>query len=108
MSLGEMLGGFSEDSVVQLGLYAGQLALNWAWTPIFFRAHKIGWGLVNLLLTSGAATATPVTWYHVNKKAAYLMFPYLAWLTLASVLNYRIWKQQQKRSGGRKLGSSTI
>uniref|UniRef100_A0A8C4WLP9 Translocator protein n=1 Tax=Gopherus evgoodei TaxID=1825980 RepID=A0A8C4WLP9_9SAUR len=83
------LGGFSEESVVPLGLYAGQLALNWAWTPIFFGAHKIGWGLVDLLLMSGAATATAVTWYHVNKKAGYLMFPCLAWLTLASVLNYR-------------------
>uniref|UniRef100_A0A8C3IT30 Translocator protein n=1 Tax=Chrysemys picta bellii TaxID=8478 RepID=A0A8C3IT30_CHRPI len=71
------LGGFNEESMVPLGLYAGQLALNWAWTPILFGAHKIGWGLVDLLLTSDAATATTVTWYHVNKKAAYLMFSYL-------------------------------
>ncbi|KAG6926802.1 translocator protein, partial [Chelydra serpentina] len=91
------LGGFNEESMVPLGLYAGQLALNWAWTPIFFGAHKTGWGLVNLLLTSGAATATTVTWYHVNKRAAYLMFPYLAWLTLASVLNYRIWKDNKNK-----------
>uniref|UniRef100_A0A7M4E4A7 Translocator protein n=2 Tax=Crocodylus porosus TaxID=8502 RepID=A0A7M4E4A7_CROPO len=91
------LGGFNKKSLVPLGLYAGQLALNWSWTPIFFGAHKTGWGLVALLLTAGAATATTSSWYHVNKTSAYLMFPYLAWLTLASALNYRIWKDNPNK-----------
>ncbi|XP_068026923.1 translocator protein [Melanerpes formicivorus] len=86
------LGGFNEKSVVPLGLYAGQLALNWAWTPVFFGAHKMGWGLVTLLLTTGTATATTASWSKINKTAAYLMVPYLAWLTMAAALNYRIWK----------------
>ncbi|XP_048820296.1 translocator protein [Lagopus muta] len=91
------LGGFSEKAVVPLGLYAGQLALNWAWTPIFFGAHKMGWGLVTLLLTTGTATATTASWYHINRTAAYLMVPYLAWLTMASALNYRIWKDNRNK-----------
>ncbi|KAM9030041.1 translocator protein [Guaruba guarouba] len=91
------VGGFNKKSVIPLGLYAGQLALNWSWTPIFFRAHKMGWGLVTLLLTTGTATAATVSWYKVNKTAAYLMIPYLAWLTLASALNYHVWKDNRDK-----------
>lgn len=36
------LGGFSEEAVVPLGLYAGQLTLNWAWPPIFFGSRQMG------------------------------------------------------------------
>ncbi|KAF4802490.1 Translocator protein [Turdus rufiventris] len=91
------LGGFNEKSVVPLGLYAGNLALNWAWTPIFFGAHKMGWGLLTLLFTTGTAAATTASWYNINKTAAYLMVPYLAWLSLASALNYRIWKDNSNK-----------
>uniref|UniRef100_A0A803JMH3 Translocator protein n=2 Tax=Xenopus tropicalis TaxID=8364 RepID=A0A803JMH3_XENTR len=92
------LGGLNENAVVPLGLYASQLALNWAWTPIFFGAHKIGWGLVDLLLLCGAAAATTISWYPISRPAAYLMLPYLAWLTLASALNYRIWRDNKDKS----------
>lgn len=42
------LGGFSEEAVVPLGLYAGQLALNWAWPPLFFGTRQMGWVSVAL------------------------------------------------------------
>ncbi|KAM4675065.1 translocator protein [Discoglossus pictus] len=91
------LGGFTEDAVVPLGLYAGQLALNWAWTPLFFGYHKIGWGFVELVAVTGTAAATTLSWFPVSRTAAYLMFPYLAWLTLASCLNYSIWRNNKDK-----------
>ena len=47
------LGGFSKEAVVPLGLYAGQLALNWAWPPLFFGARQMGWVSVTLACLPG-------------------------------------------------------
>ncbi|XP_068134260.1 translocator protein [Hyperolius riggenbachi] len=92
------LGGFTEDAVVPLGLYAGQLALNWSWTPIFFGYHKMGWGLVDLVLIGGTAALTTITWYPINKTAGLLMLPYLAWLSVAITLNYCVWRDNKDKS----------
>ncbi|KAG8438637.1 hypothetical protein GDO86_004992 [Hymenochirus boettgeri] len=91
------LGGLTDKAVVPLGLYATQLALNWAWTPIFFGAHKMGWGLVDLILLTKTAAVTTISWYSINHTAAYLMFPYLAWLALASSLNYCVWRDNKDK-----------
>lgn len=47
------LGGFSKEAVVPLGLYAGQLALNWAWPPLFFGTRQMGWVSVALACLPG-------------------------------------------------------
>uniref|UniRef100_A0A2K5BVG4 Translocator protein n=1 Tax=Aotus nancymaae TaxID=37293 RepID=A0A2K5BVG4_AOTNA len=86
------LGGFTEEAVVPLGLYTGQLALNWAC-----------WALVDLLLVSGTATATTVSWYRVSPLAAHLLYPYLAWLAFATTLNYCIWRDKRSQRGGQRL-----
>ncbi|NP_786970.1 translocator protein [Bos taurus] len=97
------LGGFSKEAVVPLGLYAGQLALNWAWPPLFFGTRQMGWALVDLLLTGGMAAATAMAWHQVSPPAACLLYPYLAWLAFAGMLNYRMWQDNQVRRSGRRL-----
>ena len=75
-----------------LGLYFVQLALNAAWTPIFFGAHQLGWALVEIALLWIAILATLLSFRRVSTAAGWLFVPYLAWVTFASVLNATLWR----------------
>lgn len=75
-----------------LGLWWAQLALNAAWTPIFFGARNRGLALVEILVTWVAIVATTVAFFTRRTAAGLLLLPYLAWVTFASALNYAIWR----------------
>ena len=75
-----------------LTLYAVQLALNAAWTPIFFGLHRIGAALVEILTLWLAIAATTAAFAQVHVVAAWLLVPYLAWVTFAVGLNFSIWR----------------
>ena len=74
---------------VALGLFAGQMVLNVAWTPAFFAAQNLLWGLVVIVALWPAVLATVLAFDRVERRAAALLVPYLAWVTFAAVLNYR-------------------
>ena len=80
------------STTTALLLFAGQLALNAAWTPIFFGAHEIGIALVVLGTLWVAVFATILEFRRVDVVAAGLLLPYLAWLSFATVLNAAILK----------------
>lgn len=88
-------GGFSGDAKLPLALYGTQLALNFAWSPIFFGAHCLKGSLVEIGLLTAAAAGTGHMFYQINKTAGYLFVPYLAWLGMASALNYCIWRDNK-------------
>ena len=72
--------------------YALQLALNFAWTPVFFGMHQIALGLGIILALNVAAIVATVRMARVDRLAPWLMLPYLAWIGYAAVLNFRIWQ----------------
>ncbi|KQT32002.1 CrtK protein [Sphingomonas sp. Leaf412] len=71
-------------------LFVGQLALNLAWTPLFFGAHKVDAALLVIVGILGLALMTTIVFARIRRAAAWLMVPYLAWLLFAGALNWRI------------------
>jgi tryptophan-rich sensory protein len=73
-----------------LTLFYGQLALNYAWSPIFFAAHDVRAALVVIFLMLAAAAAATAQFIRIRALAGALMVPYLAWLCFAAALTTAI------------------
>lgn len=75
-----------------LATYAVQLALNAAWTPVFFGAHRMLAALGVIVALWLAIAATCVAFRRVSPVAGWMLAPYLAWVTLATALNLEFWR----------------
>jgi translocator protein len=75
---------------VAIGLFAVQFVLNLTWSPLFFAAHQVLFALVLIVLILVTAIATTVAFGRIRTAAAWLMVPYLTWLSFATILNYQI------------------
>lgn len=84
-------GGFSTQRR-PLTLFLAQLALNALWTPLFFGLHRPGLACLEIALLWLAIAATLLAFRPVNRAAAWLLAPYLAWVTFAAALNFALWK----------------
>lgn len=73
-----------------VGLFAANLALNVAWTWIFFKGHSpVGAGIEILFLLATILGLIGLVAPH-NRRAALLLAPYLAWVAFATVLTWTI------------------
>ncbi len=75
-----------------LAIFAVQLALNAAWTLVFFGMRWPAGGLVVILALLVAIGATIVVFARVDRRAALLLVPYALWVGFATVLNYELWR----------------
>lgn len=70
--------------------YAANLALNAAWTAIFFRARQPKLALLEILALDAANVALLRRAWHADRAAALALLPYVAWTGFATVLNAAI------------------
>lgn len=80
----------SKERSMALGLWATQLAFNAAWTPAFFGAHRPRLAMATLSANHLSLGAYALTAAKVDKTAAWMVVPYLGWITFAGVLNASI------------------
>ena len=95
MGVASYLGYVSEapraDKVLSLGLYGFQLFFNFFWSIIFFSLEKYLFAFVWLFALWLLILMTILAFRSVSKAAAWLMVPYLLWVSFAGYLNLAIY-----------------
>lgn len=79
-------------AALPLAIYALQLGLNAAWTPIFFGLHRTDLGFLDIVFVWLSIIATIALFFPIHAGAALLLLPYLAWVTFAAALNFAVWR----------------
>lgn len=72
-------------------IFGIQYFLNILWSFIFFGLHLPGLAFFEILALWFAIIWTIVNFYRISKLAAYLLLPYVLWVSFAAYLNYVIW-----------------
>jgi tryptophan-rich sensory protein len=73
-------------------IFIFQLGLNLFWSFIFFGLQNPGIAFTEIISLWFAILATILAFYQISKAAAYLLIPYILWVSFAAFLNYNIWQ----------------
>ena len=72
-------------------LFGVQLALNLAWSLLFFGARSPGLALIEVVFLWTSVLLTMLAFFGRQSTAGWLLVPYLAWVSFAALLNFVIW-----------------
>jgi len=77
---------------VPLVAYTLQLVANGLWSWFFFGHHRIGLALADITLMWVLIAVTIALFWPIRRAAAWLLVPYLAWVSYAGALNWALWR----------------
>ncbi|MBY0298975.1 MAG: tryptophan-rich sensory protein [Methylobacterium sp.] len=69
-----------------------QVALNAAWTPVFFGAHDLLGGLVVIVALLVMILCTIRLFWPLDRPAALMLLPYAGWVSYATLVNAAVWR----------------
>jgi len=81
-----------EDKKVKIAIviFGSQLVLNILWSFLFFGFKSPLYAFIEIIILWLAILVTIISFYRISKTAAYLLLPYILWVSFASVLNFSI------------------
>jgi len=75
-----------------MALFGIQLALNLAWSFVFFGYRLIGAALIEIVVLLVAIVITTILFWKRDRLAAVLFLPYAGWVAFATALNFALWR----------------
>lgn len=77
----------SVKKTLAISFFVVQLLLNFIWSTVFFTMTDIQGGLVVIIIMWLFISFTIIEFYRISKLSAYLLIPYLLWVSFAVYLN---------------------
>lgn len=74
-----------------INLFLIHLAANALWTIIFFGIKNLTLAFLEILVLLALIVAVMIKFHKINKTAAYLLIPYLIWVSFATYLSFSFW-----------------
>ena len=84
-----------EEAGFAMAFWALQITLNTLWSPVFFGLQRLGSSLVIVGLLWGAVLGLLISLWSLDKIAFWVVSPYILWVTIATALNFAIWRRIQ-------------
>lgn len=81
-----------EEKIFAMAVFYGQLALNAAWSWLFFAAHSPLLGLIDIVPQWLLVVWCAILFWRIDRLAGLLLLPLIAWVGFAGVLNAAIWR----------------
>lgn len=92
---------------IAIALFVLHFITNLAGSPTFFGAHQVFLAFLVIVLMWATAIATTFAFARVRKAAAWLLVPYLVWISFAGVLNWSIHEMNPEAGTLAPRGGST-